>query len=147
LSAYGYSVPAFAAAGMAFINTMLILFILPESLSGEKREELKKSPNTALTVRLFFETLRRPRVGPILQVRLFFSLSFAMFQSMFALFTQYRLGFDARDTGFSLAYVGVLVAIVQGVLIGVLAKRYKEEKLVLFAAVMFFSSSSSGSGS
>ena len=46
LSQWGYSVPAFTAAGVAILNFIAIFFLLPESLTAERREEIK--PGTAL---------------------------------------------------------------------------------------------------
>ena len=38
ISRFGLAVPAFAVAGMAFLNLLLITFVLPESHTKEKRE-------------------------------------------------------------------------------------------------------------
>ncbi len=40
LSRWGFSVPAFAAAGFAFLNLISIFFFLPESLTVERREAM-----------------------------------------------------------------------------------------------------------
>ena len=42
LSKAGYSVPAFVAAGVAALNLLQIFFLLPESLTEERRKDLVK---------------------------------------------------------------------------------------------------------
>jgi MFS family permease len=48
----------------------------------------------------------------------------------------YRFNLDARSTGFVLTYVGILVVIVQGFLVGWLASRYDEYRLIFLATVI-----------
>ncbi len=130
LSQFGYNVPAFAAAGIAFFNLMQIFFLLPESLSTERRDELSQRPKPPFTLSALFQALKRPKVGPLLHVRLFFGLAFATFQTIFALYAQ-AIGLEARTTGFVLGYVGLLAVITQGGLIGVLTRRFRENALLI----------------
>ncbi len=136
LSTWGYDVPAFAAAGLATFNLALVWLRLPESLTPEARAMLADRPRSAFSLRTLWEALNRPRVGPLLHVRFFFGLAFAMFQTVFALFAQYRLGLDARQTGFVLAYVGVLAVLVQGVGVARLSRRYADSQLILWSSVV-----------
>ncbi len=130
LSQFGYNVPAFAAAGIAFFNLLQIFFLLPESLSTERRDELAQRPKPPFTLSALFQALQRPKVGPLLHVRLFFGLAFATFQTIFALYAQ-AIGLEARTTGFVLGYVGLLAVITQGGLIGVLTRRFRENALLI----------------
>jgi len=135
LSQWGYAVPAFVSAGLSFINLILISFLLPESLPKEKRmhhlsEVKRKHPLKGLTA-----AFSKPIAGPILSSMIVFSLSMAMFESVFSLFTKQRLALSAQSTGFILAYVGVLVAGVQGGGMGILTKRFPENVLVRFALI------------
>jgi DHA1 family tetracycline resistance protein-like MFS transporter len=128
-------VPAFFAAGLAVLNWIGVWLWLPESLTDEIKAQLAKQPARAiLSVRELWQALRRPRFGPLLHVRLFYGLAFATFTGVFALYAQYRLGLDSQQTGFLLAYVGLLSVIVQGVAIGRLSKRFPENRLI-FGAV------------
>jgi DHA1 family tetracycline resistance protein-like MFS transporter len=138
LSAGGrYAVPAFFAAGLAFLNWIAVLVWLPESLTVEIKAQLAKQPaRSILSVSELWRALKRPRFGPLLQVRFFYGLAFATFTGVFALYTQYRLGLDSSQTGFILAYVGLLSVLVQGLAIGRLAKRYAENHLMLGAVAL-----------
>ncbi|RCK76889.1 MAG: major facilitator superfamily MFS_1 [Anaerolineae bacterium] len=132
LSQFGYSVPAYAAAAIAFFNLGQIFFLLPESLSLEQREAISQRARPPFTLKALWQALQRPKVGPLLHVRLFFGLAFATFQTVFALFAQ-AIGLQARTTGFVLAYVGILAVITQGGLIGLLTRRFRENALLISA--------------
>ena len=110
LSAGGrYAVPAFVAAAIAALNWFAVLFWLPESLTEETKAELAKQPaRSILSVRELVNALKRPRFGPLLNVRFFYGLAFATFTGVFALYAQYRLQLDSTGTGYILAYVGLL---------------------------------------
>ncbi len=131
LSTYGYAVPSFVAAGLALINLVAVFFFLPESLTAEKRAALIARPRTAFSLASLSAAMRRPRVGPLLHVRFFFGLAFAIFQSVFALYAQYRLNLDVRSTSFILTYVGVLSVIVQGFGVGRLTGRFSDRQLIM----------------
>ena len=120
-----YAVPAFFAAGLAFLNWIAVLLWLPESLTAEIRAQLAQLPSRSiLSISELWRALSRPRFGPLLHIRLFYGLAFATFTGVFALYAQYRLGLDATQSGYLLAYVGLLVVLVQGVAIGRLSKRF-----------------------
>jgi DHA1 family tetracycline resistance protein-like MFS transporter len=131
-----YAVPAFFAAALAFLNWIAVYIWLPESLTEEVKAELARRPSRSiLSVMELWQAMRRPRFGPLLNVRLFYGLAFATFTGVFALYAQYRLGLNATETGLLLAYVGFLVVLVQGVAIGRLSKRFPENRLI-FGSVL-----------
>jgi DHA1 family tetracycline resistance protein-like MFS transporter len=138
LSAGGrYAIPAFVAAAIATLNWFAVLFWLPESLTDEIKAELAKQPaRSILSVRELLNALKRPRFGPLLNVRFFYGLAFATFTGVFALYAQYRLGLDSTGTGYVLAYVGLLSVLVQGLAIGRLTKRYPENRLIFGAVIV-----------
>lgn len=136
LAQFGLSVPAFAAAGIAFLNLWLIAFILPESLGEENRQQLLKNPRRAFSLKLLGQTLRREGTGTVLLMTLIYSFAFILFESMFAIFVAEHLNADSTLRGYLLAYVGVLVALVQGGLVGLLARRFDERFLLTIAVLV-----------
>ncbi len=133
LSVFGFAVPALVAAGLSFLNLLAVFAWLPESLTIERREAMAARVKPPFTLGAMLQALRRPRVGPLLHIRLFFGLASSMFQTIFALFAQSRLGLTAQSTGYVLAYVGILAVLVQGVGVGWLSKRYAERWIILVA--------------
>jgi DHA1 family tetracycline resistance protein-like MFS transporter len=134
-----YSLPAFAAAGLAFLNLISIFFFLPESLNAERRLAMRHQTRPSITLKALIVALNRPKVGPLLHVRFFFALAFAMFQSIFSLYAAYKLHLTSQMTGYVLAYVGVLSVLVQGVGVGLVTKRFKENAILITSMwLMFF---------
>ncbi len=137
LSRWGYAVPAFAAAGLATLNLIGVIAVLPESLTAERKAELAKQEKRALiSITAMIEELNKPRIGPLMTIRLFYALAAALFQSMFTLWAKDRLNLNAQTTSYLLAYVGLLSVIVQGGLIGQLTKRFSEAKLIAWGVVI-----------
>jgi MFS transporter, DHA1 family, tetracycline resistance protein len=132
LSKWGYSLPAFVAALVSFFNILMIIFFLPESLPAERRSAASGQSRPPFTYNALNEALKRPKVGPLLQVRFFFALAFATFQSIFALYAQ-SIGLSSQTTGILLAYVGVLAVVTQAGLIGFLTRRFRENTLMITA--------------
>lgn len=136
LSTFGLAAPAFAAAGIAFLNLLLIWFVLPESLTAEARQNMGKNPGRRFSLPLLLETLKTPVLGKLLVIVFFYSFAFVMFETGFSLFAKLRFGLEARQRGYILALVGVLLAAVQGGGVGLLAKRFAERQLLIAAAAI-----------
>jgi DHA1 family tetracycline resistance protein-like MFS transporter len=131
-----YARPALVAAVLSLLNLIGVLLILPESLPPEERARRAKSPVTAPTAQALWRGLRRPCVGPLLIYRLFYGLAFTLFQTIFSLFVQQRLALDAQATSYIFTYVGVLIAVVQGVGVGLLTRRYSDKRLLFAATIL-----------
>jgi DHA1 family tetracycline resistance protein-like MFS transporter len=135
LSQWGYAIPAFVAAGLAFINLLLVFFWLPESLTPERRAAMPvKQPSVSMSA--LWVALQRPFTGSLLITRFFFGLAFALFQTIFALYALERFSLTATQTGYILTYIGVLSVITQGFLIGRITKRYREDLLITVSVVV-----------
>jgi DHA1 family tetracycline resistance protein-like MFS transporter len=130
LSQWGYAVPALAAAGLSFVNLLLIYAWLPESLAPERRSADPKD-RPAVSLAALLAALKRPFTGSLLIARFFFGVAFAIFQTIFSLYTLTKFGLSAAQTGYILAYVGVLSVITQGFLVGWISKRVREDILIV----------------
>ena len=142
LAVYGAHVPAFAAAGLAGINLLLVTFILHESLSVQRRAEIAAAPAHGFNIHELASALKLPRVGPLMWMRIVTGFTFAVFEGGFTLWASTALGLTARDIGLVLAYVGVIQVIIQVGLIGPLTKRFRDPQLIVgasaLAALMLF---------
>ena len=119
LSQWGYNIPAFAAATVSFLNLIAIFFLLPESLTSERRELAMQNRRPPFTLKAMLQAMQRPKVGPLLHVRFFYGLAFATFQSIFAIYAQ-SFGLTPQTTGYVLAYVCLLSVITHAGLNGML---------------------------
>jgi len=127
--------PAYMAASLSLVNLLMVAFWLPESLTADRRAELAQSGRPELSLKALLGALHRPLVGPLLNARFWFALAFALFQSVFSLYALYRFNLSPRETGFVLAYVGLLSVITQGGLIRPLTERFSDRQLLLGATV------------
>lgn len=71
------------------------------------------------------------RAGGLLWTRFWYMLAFVTYALIFALWAQYHLGVNAETAGYLLAYVGVLILIVQGGLVGWVSKHFREGPVLL----------------
>jgi len=126
LSQWGYQAPALFAAGLSLLNFLAALVLLPESLPLERRTTARRRSR----VDVFRHAIARPRLPTVLAVFFLIVSAFASFESMFALYSQARFGFDSVTIGFLFAGVGVILAIVQGLLVGRVVRRLGEHRLV-----------------
>ncbi|MET0626338.1 MAG: MFS transporter [Pyrinomonadaceae bacterium] len=137
LSRWGVHVPFIFAGALALANAVLLYFVLPETVGpGHPARESAANGRWAQLAR----ALGRPSLAFVLAVYFLFVTAFSVMTSSFGLFTLYRFGFDAHDTGWIFAFVGVVGAVVQGGLIGRLVKAFGEPPLVIAGALMFAAS-------
>jgi multidrug resistance protein len=128
LSAWGYSLPGFVAAGLSLAAALAACFWLPESLAPENRVRDGFGALTAVTGRARAATrvLGSKRLRDPIGVFFLGTMGFAGFTTIFPLFLENPLGLTALYAGGMFALVGMVSAGVQGTLIGPLVERYGE---------------------
>lgn len=126
LSRFGFSTAAFVAAGLSCANLVLAVFSLHESLPESARG---KSTRVSLSLSSLQEALGRKVVGPLLLITMLATLSFVAMESTFALFAKQRYGFSEQTMGRLFALIGIVIAIIQGGVIGPLARRFGEVRI------------------
>jgi multidrug resistance protein len=125
MSRISYGAPFYFAAALAALKVALLYFILPESLSAEYRSRPHERTRLA-------EIFRHGRgnLFAVIVATYFFAVSgFSIMTTLFALFTEKRFGFSARETGYVFGLIGILSVILQGGLIGRLIKMFGETAL------------------
>lgn len=133
LAPFGLSVPAFVAAGLALANGLLAIAVLPESLPADRRgEHVVRGFSPARLAR----AAAIPGMLPLMAIYFLTIFAFATMEATFPLLTKDMLGFTAVQNGWVFAYIGVLIVILQGGLVGRLAKRFGEKNLVIAGAVL-----------
>ncbi|MDC6404144.1 MULTISPECIES: TCR/Tet family MFS transporter [Maribacter] len=133
--------PFYIAAGLTFANFLFGLFFVPESLTPENRRAInltKMIPGVSLFA------LRKYK-GVLLLIFAFFLANLAgqALPSTWSYYGIERYNWSPKEIGVSLMVVGLLVAIVQGVLVGVLVKKFGKRIVVtvgflLWTVGMFF---------
>ncbi len=131
LSHWGYSAAAFFAAGLSLCNFVAAWFLLPES-----RPRISPTTDSRSRLDVFRFVLERPFVPTLLAIYFIVIAAFSSFEATFALFSERRFLFSASTIGYMFAFVGVILALVQGVLVGRLVRRIGELRLVPIAILL-----------
>jgi DHA1 family tetracycline resistance protein-like MFS transporter len=127
LSRWGYAAPGWFAAGLGVVNAVWAYKYLPETLPPEKRGV---HTSGVWSARLHAWRSNQGIQGLLLLVFMHVC-AFSMQEMCFVLFAQKRLHFDTVSSGRVFAYIGIVLACVQGGLIGRLVARWGEKRLVL----------------
>jgi DHA1 family tetracycline resistance protein-like MFS transporter len=133
LGEFGHRVPFFAAAALSFANLIYGWFVLPETLPPQKRRRFEIARANPLGALIAF------RHHPVLLsfgiVLFLHFLATNVYPAIWAYYTIYRYGWGAWEVGASLAFFGVITAIVQGGLVGPIIKRIGESRAALVSLV------------
>src|SRR6185436_9311270 len=129
LGAIDVRLPFFAAGSLALINLLYGYFVLPESLPPERRRPFVLSAATPL--KAFRGLAALHGVGQLVVVIACSSLAQFVLYTTWVLYTTFKFGWGPLENGWSLAAVGVVSAIVQGLLMGRLLKRFSARRLAV----------------
>jgi DHA1 family multidrug resistance protein-like MFS transporter len=127
LAADALSTPFFLAAALSVLALVLIFLLLPESLPAEQRGTAPAGQESR------WRELAQALVGPIgFLLLLAFLLSFGLtnFESVFGLYSLHRFDYGPQRVGGLLAVIGIVSAVVQGMLTGPLSRRWGEALIV-----------------
>jgi MFS transporter, DHA1 family, tetracycline resistance protein len=125
--------PFYAAGGLALLNLLYGYFVLPESLPMSQRHAFEwKAANP-------FSSLRRltqlKDVAPLAVVVALSGLAQFVLYTCWVLYTTFKFGWGPRDNGWSLAAVGVVSAIMQGLLLGRILKLISVRRLAVLGLI------------
>ncbi len=129
LGHYGLRVPFYAAAGLTFLNWFYGLFVLPESLPRDQRRAFDWK--RANPVGSFVALRRHPELFGLTETYFLIGLAHQVFPATWVLYTSYRYHWTSGEVGLSLALVGVMAAIVQGVLAGRIIPKLGERRAII----------------
>lgn len=126
LAPFGYAVPFYAAGGLCLLDFGMGLFLLPESVTADRRQQSRQ-----IRWRDLGGLVRLPEMALLLGLSFMVGFAFANMEAMTALYTERQFGFTARQNGYLFTYIGVLTVVNQAVLVGPLVARFGERRLVV----------------
>ncbi len=129
LSTISLSAPGYAAALLAGVNGVAAFFILPEPMTHVRAE--RRAHFTAL-----LEELGRPGIRRLILIYLLAVLAFSGMEATFALLAAHRYQLDPKSVSYVFAFIGVVMTIVQGGLIGPLTRRFGERALLVVGLLL-----------
>lgn len=123
--------PFFVAAALSLLNWLYGYFVLPESLPADKRAPVTLRRANPLGALSHLAQLRG--AGGLVWVFAITMLAQWVLHSSWVLYTSFRFGWEPKQNGMALFLVGVNAALVQGVLLGRLIRRFGEKRLAMLA--------------
>ncbi|MEO0399347.1 MAG: TCR/Tet family MFS transporter [Pseudomonadota bacterium] len=128
--AYGARAPFFLVAALGALNLLYGAIVLPETLKPENRRPFEwKRANALGSFRRFQQY---PAILPIALAVFVFQLGHWALPSVWAYFAGERFDWSAREIAYSLAFVGLSAAIVQGGLTRIVIPKIGETASAFF---------------
>lgn len=127
LGSINIHLPFFVAGALAIANGFYGYFVLPESLPPEKRRPFEWKRANPLAAMRGLAQLQG--VGPLVLVIALASLAQFTLHTSWVLYTTFKFGWGPAENGWSLFTVGLMSALVQGVLLKHLLKRFSPQRL------------------
>ena len=135
LGSFGPRIPFFAAAILTLVNFLYGYFILPESLPKDKRREFDwKRANPKGSIEHLFKY--KFIAGLVLSLVIIYIASHAI-QTNWSFFCIERFQWTERQIGTSLGAVGIIVALVQGLLIRYINPKLGNERSVYLGIFLY----------
>jgi DHA1 family multidrug resistance protein-like MFS transporter len=128
LATQSLSLPFFIASGLSLLTLPFILLVLPESLPKEARSQDRKGlhgPQLGEMWRALFGP-----IGFLLLLAFLVSFGLTNFEAVFGLYALERYNYGPQQVGTVLTVIGLISAVVQGVLTGPLSRRWGETALI-----------------
>ncbi|HUJ48387.1 MAG TPA: TCR/Tet family MFS transporter, partial [Rhizomicrobium sp.] len=123
---YGVRLPFFAAAGLSVANALFGMFVLKESLPKEKRRKFelwRANPIGAL-----FAIRRHPVIFSFVAIYILMRLAHDANPVIWTYYVYYKFHWTTADVGYSLAFLGIIMAIAYGFLTRTLIPKLGEAR-------------------
>lgn len=129
--------PFWTAAAVALVNAALVYRFLPETRAsrGVVSVAVSRAGRFHLLADGWRQAHGRPAIVRLVAINLLFTLAFSGMEAVFGIFAQHEYHWTTRQaalaTGYLFTYVGVIVVIMQGGLVGWLARRFGEARVLV----------------
>ena len=126
---FGALTPFIVAALAAFINLMMVIFLLPETL----KLNIKKRLDISRPFRNIYTAFSRPGLRSVMPMNFMFMAGFTLLTTFIGLILASKFGFQPSGIGGYFAYVGICVAIAQGGLTALVAKKWQDYQVLRYS--------------
>ena len=129
LSWFTASTPFWFTAVLTGFNVLFILYAFPETL--KQRRTVAVNPFSGF--RNLAISFGMPNLRRIFIVVLLLSLGFTFFTQFFAVYLIQDFSYSEKDIGLLFGWVGIWLAITQGVLVPRLSKHYPPQQILMYS--------------
>jgi len=131
---FGFGVPVYLASFLSLCALILAYVILEESLPVDLRKTQAETVfRLGIGMAKLKEALTHPNVGFLILLYFVTTFSIANIYATLQLYTESKSGFNfnIEEISYLFAYIGVIGAVVQGILIRPLVKYFEERKILI----------------
>jgi len=137
LSKISLQAPAYGAGVIGLCTALFGYLRFPETLPVERRKKGPLSMNEMNPLQSVSDALGRVEIRMFLFALFFLNFAFAGMQTNFANFTLERFQFGPDDNAWVFAFIGLLAALMQGVVVRRLLPVMGERKMAILGFVLF----------
>lgn len=133
MSHFSLAAPLLFAAVLAALNGAAVYLFLPESLPKERRE--RDIPGNVP----FYTAVREAKGSPmalVLGAYFFSTVAFSLLTATYPLFASHRFGYGAPQVGYIFAGMGIVGAVIQGGMMGLLVRTFGDSRLASAGAAL-----------
>ena len=132
LSTWSLAAPSFAAAAMAGANLVAAAVVL-----GEPEHRRAAAHGAGLRgLAALQDEISKPGVRGLIAIYFLSITAFSAMENTYAFLATERFGLTERNVFYLFAYIGLIVVVVQGALIGPLTRRFGEKRLLVAGLVL-----------
>jgi DHA1 family tetracycline resistance protein-like MFS transporter len=135
LAKFGPRFPFYAAAALALLNWLYGYFILPESLPKKHRRAFEWKRANPLGSLL--QLKKYPAVAGLIISLVLVYISVHAVQSTWTYYNMEKFNWTPQLVGYSLTFVGIMIALVQGGLIRVIIPKIGQQKGVYIGLLLY----------
>jgi DHA1 family tetracycline resistance protein-like MFS transporter len=132
---FGTRIPFLIAAGLSLLNAIYGYFVLPESLSAENRRPFDWK--RANPVGMLLNLGRYKHIFGLILIIFLVNIAGHAAQSTWTFITMLKFNWNEAMIGYSLAFVGLTIAIVQGGLIRIVIPKIGEVKSIFIGFAFY----------
>lgn len=126
VSWFGPSVPFWVSGGLCALNVLLVTLMFKETL----RERSHRDLDFFSGIRNLVKAFSMPGMTTLFLVVLLSTLGFAFFTQFFNVYMIEKFQYTQEDLGWIFSFIGLCIALVQGLVMRPLSKRFKPEQIL-----------------
>ena len=127
------SFAAVVASGICFLNFLMALRILKESLPPEKRGQVRERVSRVM---LWFKYFRKPVLGPLFFILFLATFAMANMEATLFLYVKDKFQWTMEIASYGFAYVGVMMAFTQGYLVRRMMPKLGERTVMVVGLIL-----------
>jgi len=134
LAHFGYAAPVFVAAAISVLTAIISAFVLPETVTAEKRAAklTVENPHLLQTIR---DAFSHPDLRPLLIALTLAAVPFGFFALNASVLAKDSIAWGPTQIGLLVSVIGVLDIVVQGGLVRFLVPRIGEHRVAIVGLV------------